>query len=423
MTTADRFDRRVEAALTELAVPRFPEYFDDVLQVTARTTQRPAWRHPERWLPMSVIALGRTAAPSRSWRPVLVFLLAALLLAATAIVVGSRPKLPPPFGVAANGSLVYAAAGDLFVQHPTSGDRRLLVGGPEVDLIPDVSPDGTRVAFLREVGRRHEMWVIGIDGRNLVRITPEPLLAWDHYAWSPDGTEIAIASTIRAYAQVTIARTDGSGTRILDLGTPIDTPQWRPPDGRELLVRIHVGSTDKLDLAIVNADGSNVRKLGVERSGVDNVAYELLGATWSPDGTRIAYHTLYSGDIFRRHVMNADGSGNRLVTDAPENVNEGWSAFSPDGRWIGFQRWIWDVSEGLGIAPADGSTGGSLAGDMVPIQDGLGTNFNWSPDARTMIGTHTGDGSVYRIDPLSLEVTEDTFRADWVPSWQRKALP
>ena len=46
MTSNDRAERRLEYGLDLLAEPRFPDYLDDVLAVTSRRSQRPAWTFP-----------------------------------------------------------------------------------------------------------------------------------------------------------------------------------------------------------------------------------------------------------------------------------------------------------------------------------------------------------------------------------------
>ena len=56
MMPTNRFERQLPVLLDELAQARTPDYFDDLLRLTARTRQRPAWTLLERWLPMVDIA-------------------------------------------------------------------------------------------------------------------------------------------------------------------------------------------------------------------------------------------------------------------------------------------------------------------------------------------------------------------------------
>ena len=78
MSSSERYERRLPELLDELAAPRTPAYFDDILGQVGRTRQRPGWTFPERWLPMSAVSERLSAAPRVPLRAV----------------VGRRP--PPP---------------------------------------------------------------------------------------------------------------------------------------------------------------------------------------------------------------------------------------------------------------------------------------------------------------------------------------
>ena len=62
MTTSERLDRDLTQALTALASPAYPEYFDDALERATARRQRARWAFPERWLPMQVTAQRVAAA-------------------------------------------------------------------------------------------------------------------------------------------------------------------------------------------------------------------------------------------------------------------------------------------------------------------------------------------------------------------------
>ncbi len=52
-TPIDPVERHLPEALTDLAAPRTPDYFIDILGQTARVRQRPAWLRPGRWIGMN----------------------------------------------------------------------------------------------------------------------------------------------------------------------------------------------------------------------------------------------------------------------------------------------------------------------------------------------------------------------------------
>src|SRR3954452_6348931 len=105
MMSADRMDRDLPVLLEELASPRVPDYFDDILGLTARTRQRPAWVFLQRWFPMLEFARQPVVAQP-PWRAFGLLLLLVGLMAAGLVLAATRPKQPPLFGPAGNGLIV-----------------------------------------------------------------------------------------------------------------------------------------------------------------------------------------------------------------------------------------------------------------------------------------------------------------------------
>ena len=115
--------------------------------------QRPAWTFPGRWLPMADIADRRAFAPHVPWRTIGAVAPHRPAPRSGRPYVGTRPaRVPPPFGPARNGGIVFANGGDIFIGDPVSGTSRAIVTGPEMDGNPLFARDGTRVAFMRRVG-------------------------------------------------------------------------------------------------------------------------------------------------------------------------------------------------------------------------------------------------------------------------------
>ena len=95
MNPTDRLERELTAWLVETAVPRTPDYTDEILQQAVRIRQRPRWTFPDRWLPASVITLRRRTLKPLPWRTIgLLAVLALLIVAALAVYVGSQRRIP-----------------------------------------------------------------------------------------------------------------------------------------------------------------------------------------------------------------------------------------------------------------------------------------------------------------------------------------
>ena len=161
MMPSDRFDRRLPAILDDIAQPRTPDYFDDLLGQTARTRQRPAWTLLERWLPMVDCDAAAAFVRQVPWRPIAVLALILRSVAASLLVIGSQPHRPAPFGLARNG-LGGICQRRRHLYRPRDrvhGDRQ----GPE-DGDPDGPRDGT--GRVPTNGRRQARTLVSCTSRD-----------------------------------------------------------------------------------------------------------------------------------------------------------------------------------------------------------------------------------------------------------------
>ena len=212
MTSAERFDRRLEVGLDDLADARLPDYLTDILATTRPMRQRPAWVFPGRWLPVADMAR-RPLLAMRSPSPILFVLVASLIVAALATValVGSRPAVPPPFGVARNGTLAVIQAGVLRI------DGRPV--GPEGIRSAVFSPDGRSIAYASNESGQFDIYVDAFPKPgSRIRVTTaggtEP-------RWSADGRELFFRRGSEIHA-VALDRSEvRSITRLFDAGAPI----------------------------------------------------------------------------------------------------------------------------------------------------------------------------------------------------------
>ena len=164
------------------------------------------------------------------------------------------------------------------------------------------------------------LWRIDPDGGNARRLT-DPAQGVSERPWSfaPDGSQLAItrarlpAVERRARkTQLVLVNLDGSGERQLS-GTGTD-PAFSPDgsriayaSGRDRNGTLDYGdlSTTATDLYVMNADGSNQRRLTRTRR-VDELA-----PSWSPDGTTLAYtrgRPYQNAEIYSIWQINPDGT-------------------------------------------------------------------------------------------------------------------
>ncbi|MFL5688476.1 MAG: TolB family protein [Chloroflexota bacterium] len=347
-------DRRLMAWLEAEAPPREPEHLlEAVLLRTERTPRRPAWRIPERWTSMTTITTPVATGGRGGWAlPAVIALVVLALVASLLVVAGNQPaRVPAPFGSAANGKLVYEGGDDLLWIDPATGATGTIVATPAFEIVPQFSRDGTQLAWWQGGNPSGQevadavLTVARADGSGAA-----PLGTFQgpsSYAWSPSGDRIAVESLIDGRSSITVVDVASGRATALPIGFDATEPAFRP-NGTELVFRGREGS-GPWGLYIVGVDGADPRRLPLDegfeedRNYAENADFYLLDPAWSPDGKRLAFHTLEESLAdpdpgFRVHVAAIDPSGNVTgQTTLPTEIavdDEFQAAWLPDGSGL-----------------------------------------------------------------------------------------
>jgi hypothetical protein len=386
------------------------------------------------------VPAGGTLVPAIRWPAygfVLLLVLASLL--AGALLVGSQQRdipeqrLPPPFGPARNGVIVFSHAiaeghSPVVQFDPVTGETATLrSGGWLVD--PRFSPDGRQILFREQAGNWElsSLWVMNADGSGARQLLPAG--RYGEPAWSPGSDRILVMDNegwlnVVAVAKGTFVR-HSLGIKFAD---EIDSAavSWRPNHDQVLV--------SQEESYLVNADGTGLRSLPE-------------GGNWSPDGSTIGYSLdtgrvdVHGRPLGRVHLLEVDSGVERKITfDGSDGTGEDFAAFSPDGTKLLIYRnfgkyppcpgrvparYCWRASPIL--VPVAGGGPEVVLGTFEPMSvEGEGGGAVFSPDGKQVLGIYGKEPrGVWLYDADTGEATAMTGPPWdlnwWGATWQRLA--
>ena len=172
---------------------------------------------------------------------------------------------------------------------------------------PEISPDGTTIAFKLSTTDSDHIWLMDRDGKN-----PRPLPnapGWDP-TWSPDGQSILFAAKAQDGVQLFRVKLDGSELQMVSTLPAVRGRSDWSPDGQFIVT--YSGPSWNRDVYIMNADGSNARML-------TPIGGNSQGPSISPDGQWVAFTSYFDhyGDVHgcEIYIMRVDGTDVRRLTD------------------------------------------------------------------------------------------------------------
>ena len=270
------------------------------------------------------------------------------------------------------------------------------------------SPDGERIATLLEASTglmRGAGLVLKLDG-SYVNWAPGPCVGCggasgmivEPMAWSADGGSVAS----RASSDEDPSR---NGIYIWHPDAQADMATWEPqvtgahddvpiafsPDGGKLLfVRTPGPGQDNGPLFVLDIASGEVSQVTPDRVRVYANGYFGGGASWSPDGSRIAWAgTDENGSGSRMSVRVSKPDGTDVVAKSPVAPFITSAHWSPDGAWIAYDAPGAANLHDLFLVDPDSDTTRDLTADFAP---GV-CCARWSPDSKALLvaGTEGDD--------------------------------
>jgi TolB protein len=215
-----------------------------------------------------------------------------------------------------------------------NGNMRQITRGPGGDYQPNWSPDAREIVFFSSRSGNADIWKVDVASENLTQLTHEPSLEINPF-FSPDGKEIAYQSDVSGRLEVWVMRSDGSERRKRsDIGAAGHFMRWL----RDGFIYFRSPTTRKLMKVSPTAGDPQP----VSENGGAHISF-------SPDGTKMIDVTGHK--VLWLYTVPGDGKQQLFTFDDPD-VRIDYPVWSPDGRWLLFDRFkpeggdIW-MAEGI----------------------------------------------------------------------------
>jgi len=194
---------------------------------------------------------------------------------------GAIPQIYPRY-TPDGRSIVYcswAPSDNRLYQIPRTGGpaRALFANTTNDDQYADLSPDGQRIAFVRNENDASHIYVAPLDGRAAPRqlVSSQATLP----RWSPDGRRIAFARDRSNESGIFVADTDTGAVR--QLSATGGWPRWWR-DGRQVAFLV-TGVDDVQQIWLAPLDGGDIVRLASVSYRISNSPFDV-----SPDGRWLA---------------------------------------------------------------------------------------------------------------------------------------
>ncbi len=329
---------------------------------------------------------------------------------------------------------------------------------------PQISPDGSRIVFLRgradfaKDRRSTELMLLNVRTRQMRPLTFERTGVGSP-KWSPDGTRVAFLASAKEdeksdpQEQIFVLRLDGGEARqVTHAPNGVDGFTWSPDSSQfayitqdenphkkqiaEHLDVFEVGDNDYLHTSesmpahvwLISASSGKARRLTSGAWSLETVDPTVTSElSWSPDGAKIAFvhfPTPLIGDSLGSVIQIADVHSGRRTHLTGNAGNEGSPAFAPAGGLIAYSRNTnGDPTNGNAtyVTHSGGGAGVNVRAKIDRNIDG----YAWAPDGKSLWlfgpdGEHTAawyvsaDGSRVRhvgLDGVGLVQTGNTSRS------------
>jgi TolB protein len=247
-----------------------------------------------------------------------------------------------------------------------------LTDGVQLVLTPRISPDAQKVAYLAYTKDKLRVYVMDLKSKSTKELGHFPGMTLAP-RFSPDSKRIVFSFEKGGASAIYVMELASGKLTQLTEHKCIDTSPCFSPDGTKI-VFVSDRDNDKPNLFIMDADGSNVKRISFGKS-----VAKYFQPVWSPRSDLIAF-TKQTEGTFYIGVISPDGTGERLIANGYMVESPTWS---PNGRYIMYTREA-SIRDKSQIDMID-LTGRNRR--RIPTQKGA-TDGSWSPLMTSIMGSN-----------------------------------
>ena len=178
---------------------------------------------------------------------------------------------------------------------------------------PSLSPDGKKIAFTIVERGNTDIWVMNLDGTDLLRLTSHPGVDTNP-SWAPGGRSLLFTSDRTGTPQIYRMDADGLNTVRMTRENPYnDSAVWNPRhDYMAYVSRFE----NNFDIFIMDLQTrTNYRVTRQQGSNED--------PHWSPDGEQLCFTSNRNG-TWQIYAINKNGTNLRQITHSGNNREPVW---------------------------------------------------------------------------------------------------
>ena len=253
----------------------------------------------------------------------------------------------------------------------------------------------TQVAFVRQIGKVKEIWLMDYDGHGARQVTHDHSLALSP-AWAPWGTEIAFTTYKRGNPDLYLFDLRRGASYPFSTRPGLNTAPSYSPDGKWIACTL--SRDGNAEVYLVSRDAQTAKRL-TRNPRIDS------SPCFSPTGREIVYTSDRSGSP-QVYVMDAEGVNQRLSTlEGRYNDSPQWSPKGDQIVYAARHDGIFDIV----VMESNGRNPIQITSDA-----GHNENPRWSADSRKVYFSSTRNGTrqIYLMNADGSDVVQLTREGD-----------